>query len=243
MTKQSRAQRPHPQQEAILRLLREGHTNTAVREQTGAGAGAVARIRARAGIGPATIVRRATRTHPKDAEIRAALTKKLSNSAIAGLLSVDRSAVRRIRAEMGVPIPPLQPLSLEEKWDTQAKPVGRGHMEWTGSRQSKSGTPVLRYKERIYTAASVAFRRRTGRAPVGQAKAECGVLHCVAQDHVEDEPGRQRLREQYRHLVGLGERPARCRKNHDQTVHGRLLPDGRSYCTVCSAVNKQKSKA
>ncbi|MFJ6540571.1 hypothetical protein ACIQMP_07985 [Streptomyces sp. NPDC091385] len=136
----------------------------------------------------------------------------------------------------------MQPLSLEEKWDTQAKPVGRGHMEWTGSRQSKSGTPVLRYKERIYTAASVAFRRRTGRAPVGPVRAECGVVHCVAQDHVEDEPGRQRLREQYRYLMGMGERPARCRAGHDQAVHGRYARDGVNYCTACSAAHKQKSK-
>lgn len=223
---------PHPKREEILQLLGEGHTDTAIREKTGADLRVIARMRTDGGFGPATITRRGTRLHPKDAEIRELLHQG-SSEAIARQLKVDRGAVRRIRGLVGVPSPDPQPLSLEEKWQERTREVEVGHLEWTGERVGPSRTPVMRYRGKSYTAAAIAFRQRTGRDPVGQVKAECDMRQCVAPAHVEDEPGRTRLREQLRLLLGKGERPKSCRRGHDQAEHGRLLPGGVAYCSLC----------
>ncbi|MFJ4787627.1 hypothetical protein [Streptomyces sp. NPDC088794] len=128
--------------------------------------------------------------------------------------------------------------TLEDKWLACVQEAEGGHLEWTGERNKASGTPLLRYREKYYTAAAVAFRRRMGRDPVGQAKAECGMHQCVEPSHVEDELGRDRLREQLRYLLGKGERPARCRRDHDQAEHGRLQPNGVAYCKACHDLNR-----
>jgi hypothetical protein len=224
---------PHPKREEILQLLGEGHTDTAIREKTGADLRVIARMRTEGGFGPATITRRGTREHPKDPQIRELLHKGLSNEAIARQLRVDRGAVRRIRGLVGVPSPDRQPLSLEEKWRDRTREVEGGHLEWTGERAGPSRTPVMRYRDKTHTAAVIAFRQRTGRDPVGQVKAECDLPQCVEPAHVEDEPGRTRLREQLRLLLGMGERPKACRRGHDQAEHGRLLPGGVAYCHLC----------
>lgn len=225
--------RPHPKRDTIQALLAEGLTDTAIREQTGADMRAIARLRAAGGFGPATVTRRGTRPHPKDAQIRELLHAGLSGDAIARQLHVDRAAVRRIRRLLGLPVPPRQPLSLEEKWRERTRPVEGGHLEWTGERVGPSRSPVMRYRDKMFTAGAIAFRERTGRDPVGQVKAECGMRQCVAPEHVEDEPGRTRLREQLRYLLGMGARPQFCQRRHDQAEHGRLLPNGTHYCRLC----------
>ncbi|MCX4993809.1 helix-turn-helix domain-containing protein [Streptomyces longwoodensis] len=235
--------KPHPQADTIRSLLGEGHTDVEIRRRTGADVGTIARMRKAGGYGPATITRpRGRRTHRMDAQIREQLTQGLSAQAVARVLGVDRAAVRRIRDELGLPPRPAQPLSLDEKWEQRAKPVEGGHREWTGGRVGLSRTPVMAYRGKTYTAASLAFRRRTGRDPVGQVKAECGMQQCVAPEHVEDEPGRMRLREQLRHLLGMGERPQKCAHGHAQAEHGRLLPGGVAYCQVCQAQRRTASK-
>ncbi|MYS44083.1 hypothetical protein GTY23_23190 [Streptomyces sp. SID5998] len=226
--------RPYPKAREIRVLLEEGHTDAAIHEKTGADVSTVARIRKEGGFGPATIRRTVKRDHPKDAAIRALILKGRSTAAIADELRADRAAVRRIRKEMGVPNPPRQPLTLEERWAQQTEPTGDGHLRWTGSRSTGSRTPVLRYRDKTYTAAAVAFRQRTGRDPVGPVKAECDMPQCVAPEHVEDEPGRTHLREQYRYLLGMGERPPFCKAGHDQAEHGRYLRTGVAYCGTCS---------
>lgn len=230
--------RPHPQERPIRVLLDEGYTNKAIGERTGADVSTVARIRAEGGFGAATIHNRGKRPHPKDAEIRDLINQGRSTSAIVRELHVDKVAVRRIREEMGVPSPALQPLTLEEKWATFTEPVEGGHLRWTGSRGTCSGTPLLRYREKTYTAGAIAYRQRTGRDPVGQVRAECDMTQCVAPAHVEDEPGRKQLREQLRYLLGKGERPAYCRHGHDQAEHGRYLRDGTAYCEACSSTKR-----
>lgn len=227
------ARAPHPKDSDIRSLLGEGHTDVEIHRRTGADVSTVARIRKADGYGPATITRRGTRLHPKDAQIRELITKGLSNAEVARQTRADRSAIRRIRGEMGIPVPPQHLQTLDEKWAQRTQPVEGGHLEWTGERGTTSGTPLLRYRDQNHTAAAVAFRRRTGRDPVGHVKAECGVHQCVAPEHVEDEPGRDRLREQLRYLLGMGERPQFCRRGHDQAEHGRLLPDGVAYCRTC----------
>ncbi|WP_241539676.1 helix-turn-helix domain-containing protein [Streptomyces sp. M41(2017)] len=230
--------RPHPKQDDIRALLTEGHTDTAVREATGADVSTIARMRREGGFGPATITRNGTRPHPQHAAILRLLEQRKSTAAVARELGVDRAAVRRIRREAGLPTVPMQPLTLEEAWATHTKPVDGGHIEWTGSRASGSGTPVMRYKDAVYTAAAIAFRQHTGRDPVGHAKAECGMAQCVEPSHIEDEPGRAHIREQLRNVLGKGARQPFCRRDHDQAVHGRYGPNGTAYCQACQDVKR-----
>lgn len=171
-----------------------------------------------------------------DTEITALLRQgTLSNEGIARTLRVDKHRVGRIRRDLGLPAYQRQPLTLEQKWRGKTRPVEGGHLAWKGERGSSSRTPILRYKGQCHTAAAIAFRLRTGRAPEGYAFAECGFNHCVEPTHVDDEPGRQLSREQLRYLAGGEKRPAECVHGHDQAEHGKYESDGRSYCGRCKA--------
>ncbi|MFD7101897.1 hypothetical protein [Streptomyces celluloflavus] len=176
------------------------------------------------------------------AEIVALLGEGLSNSAISRHLRCDKGRVARLRRELDLPNVALQPLALEQKWATHTRPVDGGHLEWTGERGSSSGTPVMRYREESYSPAAVAFRQRHDREPVGQVFAECGMRQCVAPDHVEDEAGRARTREQLRYLTGGSERRPYCRRGHDQAEHGRYSPSGVAYCATCSCDRKRAAR-
>lgn len=226
--------RPHPQTRQIMRLLDEGHSDAEIHRRTGADVGTVARLRRECGFGRATIRNPPTRKHPKDAEIRA-LLRRMSNNEIARQLRVDRAAVRRIRAEAGIPYVPPKFATAEEKWATLVRPVHGGHLEWLGERAGRSGTPTMRFREKSVSPAGIAFRNHTGRDPVGQVRAECEFKHCVAPAHVDDEPGRIRSREQLRYISGGTERPPICRHGHDQAEHGRYEQDGTAYCEACKA--------
>ncbi|OEV09350.1 hypothetical protein AN218_23155 [Streptomyces nanshensis] len=170
------------------------------------------------------------------------MTEGLSNGEVHRRTGADRSAIRRIRQQLGIAyVPPKLP-PLEEKWEQRTRPVEGGHLEWLGERAKRSGTPVMRYREKSHSPAGIAFRQRTGRDPVGQVRAECDYPHCVAPAHVDDEPGRQRTREQLRYLTGGAERPARCRHGHDQNEHGRYQPDGTAYCEACRRERKRSRR-
>ncbi|MFJ6841406.1 hypothetical protein ACIQRE_01915 [Streptomyces griseoluteus] len=140
-----------------------------------------------------------------------------------------------IRRAHGLPDVVPQPLTLEQKWSTLTQPLDDGHLEWRGEKVGPSQSPVMRYKGRSYSPTKVAFTIRHGRPPEGQVKAECGMRQCVAPAHVEDEPGRTRLREQLRLLQGGRERKSHCVDGHDLAVHGRYQPNGRAYCARCKA--------
>ncbi|WP_079153810.1 hypothetical protein [Streptomyces malaysiensis] len=161
------------------------------------------------------------------------LHQGLSNTAVSRRLRCDRHRVGDIRRELRLANVPPQLLTLEEKWAANTRPVEGGHLEWTGERQSTSGTPVLRYWPKTYSPAGIAFRIKHGREPKGYTYADCGYQHCVAPDHVDDEPGRARTREQLRYLNGGRERKERCIHDHDQAEHGRYETDGRAYCEAC----------
>lgn len=166
-------------------------------------------------------------------QIIAALQAGHSIYRITRELRTDKTRVRTIRDEAGIPAYTRRPEPIEEKWRRYARPVDGGHMEWTGERGYTSGTPLLTHQERHLSAAAIAFRMRTGRDPQGVVLADCGLKHCVAPEHVDDVPGRLRTREQLRYLQGGRARPAVCKRGHDQAVHGRLLTDGRQYCGTC----------
>lgn len=162
---------------------------------------------------------------------------------IARDLHVDRARVRRIRNELGIAafVPVEQTRTIEDKWKLFARPVDGGHMEWTGE-HATGGTPLLTYKDKRWSAAAVAFRVRHHREPQGQVFAECGMRRCVAPDHVEDEPGRTKAREQLRYLTGGRERKARCVHGHDQAVHGGYETDGVAYCRECKRLAKHADR-
>lgn len=174
-------------------------------------------------------------------QIAAALRTGLSNAKVAAQLSCDRHRVGDVRRALSIPAPPRR--TLEEKWAGFTRPVDGGHLEWTGERQKTSGTPMMHYQEKTYTAARIAFRIRHGHDPRGYAYTECGHHHCVAPEHVDDEAGRARAREQLRYLTGGQERPAKCVHGHDQVAHGRYGPDGVAYCEACKAERRRAVSA
>jgi hypothetical protein len=184
--------------------------------------------------------RNATRT-----DIITMLQQGHSNNRIVRELRCDKQRVIRIRAELALPayVPVEQTRTLEEKWATHTRPVDGGHLEWTGERQSTSGTPVMRYKQQWFSPAAIAFRIRHGRDAVGYAIADCGLKHCIALDHVEDEVSRLRNREQLRYLMGGRERKPFCGHGHDQAVHGRYEPGGGAYCEACKVEHKRADRA
>ncbi|MFD3517749.1 hypothetical protein [Streptomyces sp. NPDC058657] len=76
-----------------------------------------------------------------------------------------------------------------------------GHLEWTGCRTAE-GVPVVRWAGRLETAARIAFIMRHHRPPVGYVKAACDHVRCVAPDHVEDRPMRQRTEATFDAIFG-----------------------------------------
>ncbi|MEU5426912.1 hypothetical protein AB0H73_15090 [Streptomyces olivoreticuli] len=173
-------------------------------------------------------------------QITELLREGLSNTAIAQRLRCDRHRVADIRRSLRMPNVPAQPLTLEEKWAALTRPIDGGHLEWTGERAA-SGTPVLRYWPKSYSAAAIAFRIKYGREPEGYVRAECGLTQCVAPDHVDDTAARMRTREQVRYLKGGSARPAMCRHGHDQAEHGRYEADGRVYCEACKVLQRRRA--
>jgi hypothetical protein len=134
-------------------------------------------------------------------------------------------------------------MTLEEKWTSFTQPADGGHLTWTGERMGPSRTPAFRYREQYYTAARIAFRIRHNREPEGYARAECGLQHCVAPDHVDDTTTRMRGREQLRYLMGGQQRTQECVHGHNQAQWGRYEVDGRAYCHACKLANKRRGAA
>jgi hypothetical protein len=201
----------------------------------------IARARAVYQVGAPTI--RTGPPHPKRDQVRALLATH-SNTQIADQLHMDKRTVGALRQEAGIPYVPAPRgyATAEEKWAARVVPVDGGHLEWTGERRTSSATPVMRYRDVAMSPAAIAFRKRTGREPVGQVRAECDHPQCVAPEHVEDEPGRQALRLQLRHLQGLPDPDPLCPHGHDQAEHGRFQRDGRPYCVECKRLAKQAER-
>ncbi|MFE3558374.1 hypothetical protein ACFXKW_26460 [Streptomyces sp. NPDC059193] len=173
----------------------------------------------------------ATRT-----EIEEALKAGHSASRISRELHADRARIRRIRDELGLaPFSAAHTPTLEEKWASHTRPAQDGHLEWIGERNKTSGTPVIRHRTKSYSPAAVAFTIRADRAAEGYVYAGCGLQHCVAPDHVQDDAERRALRAALR---GAPE-PAACRYGHDRAQHGRYAPDGTAYCGLCNYMAKR----
>lgn len=182
------------------------------------------------------------RANATRADIVALLNDGHSIGYIARHLHIDRARARTIRNELGYPAYVRGARTLEQRWQQHATPAADGHMEWTGERNTH-GRPLISYRARHRSASAVAFRIRTGRDPIGQALADCGMRHCVAPDHVDDAPGRRRTREQLRFLQGRQPVPEECGNGNDQEVHARIGGDGISYCNTCKRTRERTRKA
>ncbi|MEV2203763.1 hypothetical protein AB0E11_27905 [Streptomyces fradiae] len=161
-----------------------------------------------------------------------------SNRAAARELGITKGTAARYRTLLAFPPAPKQPhprrsrLTVAEKFATFTRPAEDGHMQWIGRRASH-GTPVFSHDGRTLTARPVAFRIATGREPVGYVTAECGDRGCVAPAHMEDEPGRARVRAQLAAVLGTTARRDACRRGHATAEHRRYGPSGDPYCGAC----------
>lgn len=181
--------------------------------------------------------------HPKhDAMVRL-LRDDLTDTAIAKQLRVDRRAVARVRGLLGMK-PKTNATTLFHKLDQHTTEAdAEGHVRWTG-RTTRNGTPETRHLGKSVPAAHVAFERRTGRKPVGTCRADCGVKHCVADTHVQDDLERRTVRMQERALYGLEPKPwDECPEGHGWDAHGRVEPDLTPYCKQCNTERAARSRA
>lgn len=90
--------------------------------------------------------------------------------------------------------------TLAEALADRSRDIGDGHREWTG--QFAGPCPVLRYRGIRTTAYRAAFVVRHGRKPVGEVRPGCGRPGCVAPDHMDDRPARERNAAAYKALFG-----------------------------------------
>ncbi|MFF9284838.1 hypothetical protein [Streptomyces griseosporeus] len=183
------------------------------------------------------------------AQITDLLAQGATNRAIAAATGINKSTAAQYRARLGYgpapkrPSPTRSTLTVEEKCLTYVRPVEGGHMEWTGRRTKANGTPVFTHHERTYTARSIAFRVAKGRDPEGYVTAECDYKECVAPDHLEDEPGRRRIRAQLAAVLGRATALTECTRGHATADHRKYLPDGSPYCGACAAQGKRARQA
>lgn len=173
--------------------------------------------------------------HPKYDEIVKLLHDGRTDSHIELNLHVGRAAVTRIRAAEGI-APVVRPQTLYEKL---LAGLGLpedidGHIVWIGVRSH--GTPIIKHRGVEHPAAAIAFQIRTGRGQVGQARADCGMKHCMNGLHISDEIERRRMRLQLRAMIGLPAPWAECKHGHDWEGNGRIEPEPSLmlYCQACA---------
>ncbi|MFE2140242.1 hypothetical protein ACFXA3_00480 [Streptomyces sp. NPDC059456] len=122
------------------------------------------------------------------AAIRELLYAGYSNGAIVRQLNVSHVRVKKIRADLGLPVHKPGPTpagSLEDLFWRKAQPTDDGHLLWPGK------TGGLSTADGKHLAARVAFRIRYRREPVRQVLPDCGREGCVHPDHVADLPMRK----------------------------------------------------
>ncbi|MGW1939003.1 hypothetical protein [Streptomyces goshikiensis] len=127
----------------------------------------------------------------------------LTDTQIARHAHVAHQTVAAARSALGLPkCKPGQKrqASLEQALRDRSREVEGGHWEWTGPRSN--GLAVVRFDGRRYTACRAAFIVRHQRAPIGEVHPGCGRRDCVAPDHMDDRPARERNRATYAALFG-----------------------------------------
>lgn len=183
------------------------------------------------------------RAHENDADVAELLDNGLTHQQIAEQLGMSPAGVSRARARLGRP--PRRPsaaATLEDAWRIRTQPTDDGHLLWTGPRGTH-GQLVLKYQERQYTAARIAFRIRYGREPEGAVRMTCDRDGCVYPDHTEDTAMRQRTNVALRYLYGRGPVDDQCANGHDQAEHGFIDSEGYSRCRICQRDRKRRHDA
>lgn len=137
------------------------------------------------------------------ADIADMLRDGLTDTQIARRAHVGHKTAAAARAALGLPKcragnKPQQ--SLEQALYDRSRPVDGGHREWTGA--TYRNTQHFKYDGERYLAGRAAFIVRWQRAPVGAVKPGCDYPGCVALDHVEDRPMRDRNRKTYAAIFG-----------------------------------------
>lgn len=179
--------------------------------------------------------------HPKHDEMADLIRTGATNVDVARATGANKRAVARVRDIIGV-APWTNATTPQQKLAAySSEPDADGHQFWTG-RTGHSGTPVIRQGHSGYRpAAAVAFELRTGRAPVGQTFADCGVEHCVAPAHVQDDLERRSARLLERALYGMPGPWSICQKGlHHWDTDGRVEPDLTIYCKGCNTERSRK---
>lgn len=123
---------------------------------------------------------------------------------ISRTLHTDGKAVAAARRALHIPRarPGRKPASSpQDLFRQRTETTADGHMRWTGYVKS-DGVPAVRWAGRPFTAYRIAFVMRYGRAPIGRVQPGCGVRGCVAPDHVQDRPMRERDRTAYNAIFG-----------------------------------------
>lgn len=138
------------------------------------------------------------------ADIAELLRAGCSNREIAARLHVDAGTAAAARRTLGLPkhrsgVRPAS--SPQDLFRQRVRPVAGGHLEWIGY-HTNSGTPALRWAGRQLTAGRVAFVMRHNREPVGQVRAGCDYEGCLAEDHIQDQPMRDRLNTTFTAIFG-----------------------------------------
>ncbi|MFF0894709.1 hypothetical protein [Streptomyces sp. NPDC003278] len=181
--------------------------------------------------------------------LAALFRKGATNAEAARALGIHKTTAGVWRRRLGIAPAPKRPaanrspLTLEQKWEQYARPVAGGHFEWIGRHRADTGTRVFTHREREHTARSVAFLIGNGRPPRGQVTAECEAAEwCVSPAHVEDTPGRTRLREALAIVRGTASTLTECGRGHDSS-HRRYDRNGRPYCGTCHAEAAATRKA
>lgn len=138
------------------------------------------------------------------ADVAELLRAGLSDHEVAARLHVCERTASAARTALGLPLHKSGPRSASSPQDSfrqRTRPVPGGHLEWTGYR-TNCGTPFFRWMKQGYTAGRIAFVMQHGREPVGKALPGCGYPQCVAPDHMQDRPMRDRLDAQYAAIFG-----------------------------------------
>lgn len=168
-----------------------------------------------------------------------------TNRAVALALGISKDTAGRYRTALGLPPAPVErrsPIPIEQKFRDRTRPVpGTPHLAWTG--RTRDGVPVITHHGASVTARPIAFRIRTGRAPVGYVTVECDYPGCVAPDCVEDEPGRIHHRAALAEIQGRRSTLTECSRGHDTATHRRYDRTGRAYCGKCHTLAKQAREA
>lgn len=138
------------------------------------------------------------------ADVVRLLRQGATNLAVSRATGATPKTVARHRQALGIPpTPPGRPTGSTpaSRFAARTEPLPDGHMRWTGATNSR-GTPTVRYGKQHWSGLRMAFELRWDRAPVGHVLPGCGMPRCVAPDHVEDQPMRDRLNTTFAAIFG-----------------------------------------